>query len=526
MRFRFILVVAGLFLLAPPIGAGAGPDGERGNILRGLASQAGRVLGAASACPSIVQPRVKALADKIAEVIKNSAPGQDESNTFVELLNQSIANGARSIAAKQNNCTAAERQLADLESASAPIPQSSPLPIPPSSSLVMSAAQAAGAEANALPGLVRGVTSSEILFGLAAPFTGPAKELGQQMRLGIETAFHSANDDGGVNGRMLRLVSADDGYEPARTAEAVKQLYEKNQVFGFIGNVGTPTAMVSAPFALEHRMLFFGAFTGAGFLRRNPPDRYIFNYRASYAEETDAVVQYLVNRRRLAPDQIAVFAQQDSFGDAGFAGVAKAMRALRGGDGSDTLRIGYPRNTADVDAAVAQLKANKKPIKAIVMVATYRAAARFIEKTRDTYPGLIYSNVSFVGSTSLRDELMLLGPKYATGVIVTQAVPPLDGYSALVLQYKAALAQYFGSEAPDYVSLEGYIAAQVLIEALRRAGPQLDTEKTVDALENMSGLDIGVGVKVSFSRSEHQAVHKVWGTQLDEAGKYLSIELP
>jgi ABC-type branched-subunit amino acid transport system substrate-binding protein len=273
-------------------------------------------------------------------------------------------------------------------------------------------------------------------------------------------------------------------------------------------------------------MLFFGAFTGAGFLRRNPPDRYIFNYRASYAEETDAVVQYLVNRRRLAPDQIAVFAQQDSFGDAGFAGVAKAMRALRGGDGSDTLRIGYPRNTADVDAAVAQLKANKKPIKAIVMVATYRAAARFIEKTRDTYPGLIYSNVSFVGSTSLRDELMLLGPKYATGVIVTQAVPPLDGYSALVLQYKAALAQYFGSEAPDYVSLEGYIAAQVLIEALRRAGPQLDTEKTVDALENMSGLDIGVGVKVSFSRSEHQAVHKVWGTQLDEAGKYLSIELP
>ena len=525
MSFRFILVVAGLVLLVPPMGAGAGPDGERGNILRGLASQAGRVLGAASACPSIARPRVKALADKIAEVIKNSASGQDESNAFVELFNQSIANGARSIAAKQDSCTAAERQLAGLENASAPIPQSSSLPVPPGSSLIMSAAQAADAEGKA-PGLVRGVTSSEISFGMAAPFTGPAKELGQQMRLGIETAFRSANDDGGVNGRMLRLVSADDGYEPARTAEAVKQLYEKDQVFGFIGNVGTPTAMVSAPFALEHRMLFFGAFTGAGFLRRNPPDRYIFNYRASYAEETDAVVQYLINRRKLAPDQIAVFAQQDSFGDAGFAGVAKAMRALRGGDGSDTLRIGYPRNTADVDAAVAQLKANKKPIKAIVMVATYRAAARFIEKTRDTYPGLIYSNVSFVGSTSLRDELMLLGPKYAAGVIVTQAVPPLDGYSALVLQYKAALAQYFGSEAPDYVSLEGYIAAQVLIEALRRAGPQPDTEKTVDALENMSGLDIGVGVKVSFSRSEHQAVHKVWGTQLDEAGKYLPIELP
>ena len=223
--------------------------------------------------------------------------------------------------------------------------------------------------------------------------------------------------------------------------------------------------------------------------------------------------------------RIAVFAQQDSFGDAGFAGVAKAMRALRGGDGSDTLRIGYPRNTIDVDAAIAQLKANKKPIKAIVMVATYRAAARFIEKTRDTYPGLIYTNVSFVGSTSLRDELMLLGPKYAAGIIVTQTVPPLNSYSTLVLQYRAALAQYFGGEAPDYVSLEGYIAAQVLIEALRRAGPQLDTEKTVDALESMNSLDIGIGARISFSRSEHQAIHKVWGTVLDETGKYQPLDL-
>ncbi|MGO8951825.1 MAG: ABC transporter substrate-binding protein [Rhodomicrobium sp.] len=514
MSWRFILVVDALFLLVLPMAAGAGPDSERGNMLRGLASQAGRVLGAASACPSIAQPRVKALADKITEVIKNSAPSLDESNAVVEQLNQSIANGARSIAAKQNNCTAAGRQLAGLENASAPDTQSSAYVF-----------QAAGAEGKAPPDPVRGVTGSEIVFGMAAPFSGPARELGLQMRLGIETAFRSANDDGGTNGRMLRLVSVDDGYEPVRTAEAVKQLYEKDRVLGFIGNVGTPTAMVSAPFALEHRMLFFGAFTGAGILRRDPPDRYVFNYRASYAEETDAVVQYLVNRRKLAPDQIAVFAQQDSFGDAGFAGVAKAMRALRGGDGSDTLRIGYPRNTIDVDAAIAQLKANKKPIKAIVMVATYRAAARFIEKTRDTYPGLIYTNVSFVGSTSLRDELMLLGPKYAAGIIVTQTVPPLNSYSTLVLQYRAALAQYFGGEAPDYVSLEGYIAAQVLIEALRRAGPQLDTEKTVDALESMNSLDIGIGARISFSRSEHQAIHKVWGTVLDEAGKYQPLDL-
>src|SRR5258705_8428633 len=112
----------------------------------------------------------------------------------------------------------------------------------------------------------------------------------------------------------------------------MKQLYEKDQVFGIIGNVGTPTAAVALPYALKRRMLFFGAFTGANLLRRDPPDRYVFNYRASYAEETDAVVRYLVKIRRLRPDQIAVFAQQDSYGDAGFEGVAKALRALRSGN--------------------------------------------------------------------------------------------------------------------------------------------------------------------------------------------------
>jgi hypothetical protein len=144
------------------------------------------------------------------------------------------------------------------------------------------------------PPPVRGLTDNEIRLGISAPFTGSANELGNQTKLGIETAFNLINDAGGINGRQLRLVAADDGYEPRRTAETMKQLYENQQVFGFIGNVGTPTAAVAVPYALEHGMLFFGAFTGAELLRRTPPDRYVFNYRASYVEETDAVVHYLV----------------------------------------------------------------------------------------------------------------------------------------------------------------------------------------------------------------------------------------
>ena len=371
---------------------------------------------------------------------------------------------------------------------------------------------------------IRGMTDTEIRFGISAPFSGAAKELGNQMKLGIETAFSLANDAGGIDGRQVKLVLADDGYEPTRTANTMKQLFEQQQVFGFVGNVGTPTAVVALPYALQRHALFFGAFTGADLLRRDPPDRYVFNYRASYAEETEAAVNYLVKMRHLQPSQIAVFAQHDAFGDAGFAGVAKAMRGLRGDD-SGILRLDYERNTVDVDNAIASLRARKPPIKAVVMVATYRAAAKFIEKTRDSYPGLIYSNVSFVGSTALANELMLLGPRFANGVIVTQVVPAVDSYSTAILKYRTALAKYFPGEAPDYVSLEGYVDGTLLLEGLRRAGHKLDTESVVDAMESVRNFDIGLGTPINFSQSEHQASHKVWGTQLDDHGRYQPIDL-
>ncbi len=199
--------------------------------------------------------------------------------------------------------------------------------------------------------------------------------------------------------------------------------------------------------------------------------------------------------------------------------------ALLGVDDSAILRLGYKRNTVEVEEAINQLKQQKTQIRAVVMVATYRAAAKFIEKTRDAFPGLIYTNVSFVGSTQLADELMMLGPRFASGVIVTQVVPAVGGYSSAVLEYKTALNKYFPGEAPDYVSLEGYVAASVLIQALQKTGPQIETEKLIDTLENMRNLDLGLGTSLNFGRGEHQASHKVWGTAIDDKGKYQSLEL-
>jgi ABC-type branched-subunit amino acid transport system substrate-binding protein len=504
---------------------------DKANIVRDLAGRVGPILGSALACQDIARPRIQLIVDKFTAVIAEASTNDTERSDLTQLLDRNVANGRGAVTSGQTDCRQADRQLADLErSIAAPaLPAVIAPPAPaaaPSVASSFSAATAATAPTAPVPAgpAVRGVTDREIRFGIAAPFSGSSKELGRQMKLGIDTAFNRVNDAGGIEGRMLKLIAADDGFEPTRTADAMKQLYEKDQVFGMIGNVGTATAAVALPYALDRRMLFFGAFTGANVIRHDPPDRYVFNYRASYAEETDAAVRYFVKMRRIPPRQIAVFAQQDAGGDAGFAGVAKSFRSLGASD-SGILRLNYQRNTVDVDDAVNQLKAQKVPIKAVVMISAYRPAAKFIEKTRDLFPGLLYSNISFVGSTVLADELMLLGPRYAAGAIVTQVVPAVSGYSSIVLEYKNALAKYFPGEAADYVSLEGYVVANVLIEALKRTGQQLDTEKLIDVLENMRDLDLGLGAQLSFGRAEHQASHKIWGTALDETGKYQAIEL-
>src|SRR5207302_542699 len=168
---------------------------------------------------------------------------------------------------------------------------------------------------------------------------------------------------------------------------------------------------------------FFGPFTGAPLLRKDPPDRYVFNYRASYAEETNAIVRHLVDIRRIKSHDIAVFAQADSYGDAGFEGVARAMRRY-GRDPAKIMRLSYQRNTADVADAVNELsKQQHSHIRAVVCVATYKAAAKLIEKMRERGSEITFTNVSFVGSNALAEELAALGPRFAQGAIVTQVVP-------------------------------------------------------------------------------------------------------
>ncbi|MGJ4904907.1 ABC transporter substrate-binding protein [Bradyrhizobium sp. HKCCYLS2058] len=495
---------------------GAAP-GDSLAVVRDLGGRIGPAIGAALACSDIPRPRIQAIIGKFQAVIREASNNDGDRNELTRQFDRSIADGRAAVASGRQDCRRAELQFADIER-SIGAPAAGALRDP-----ALSVA-ATGVTSAVAASVVRGITERDITFGSVLPLSGANKESGRLLKVGIEAAFNRANEAGGVNGRMLRLAVADDGYDPNRTLDAMKQLYEKERVFGFVGSFGTATAAVAIPYSLERRMLFFSPYTGANVSRHDPPDRYVFNYRPSYSEEADALVHYLVKLRRVPPRQIALFAQDDSFGDAGFAGVAKAFRVLGLNDAA-ILRVNYTRNTVDVEPAINQLKAQKTPVRAVIMVATSRAAAKFIEKARDALPGVLFVNVSAVGASALANELMLLGPRYAAGVVVTQTVPAVSGYSSVVLDYKAALAKHFPGEPPDYTSLEGYIEASILVQALKQAGPQLDTERLIDTLESMRNIDLGLGASLNFGPAEHQASHKIWGTALDETGAYQPIEL-
>lgn len=367
------------------------------------------------------------------------------------------------------------------------------------------------------------VGASEILIGMSAPFSGFGKEYGRQLRVGLELSFAAVNEAGGVAGRKLRLVPMDDGFEVARTVTAVRDLVDRQKVFALTVH-GTSNVAAMLPYILEKQVLLFAPYSGASMLRRDPPDRYVFNYRPSFAEETSAVIGYLMKDRKVKLNEIAVFSQNDAFGEAGWEGVSKIMRKA-GRDPSSVVHVRYKHNTVDVGAAVETIRRNASQLRAVVMVAVEKPAAKFIERVRGAGVNLIFTNVSAVSASELAEELVADNPAYAEGIIVTQVVPLPSSQVPVAVRFREALRRYFPGESPDFISMEGYVAGSLLVEGLRRAGRMVNSESIIDALESIRGLDLGLGAPVSFGPSEHQASHQVWGTVLERNGQYRAVDL-
>jgi branched-chain amino acid transport system substrate-binding protein len=343
-----------------------------------------------------------------------------------------------------------------------------------------------------------GVTATEVLVGMSNAQSGPASALGKNLKAGAAAYFAKVNAAGGVHGRKVKLVSYDDGYEPDRAVAMTEKLINEDKVFTLFGYVGTPTSSAVLPLVSKAGIPYVAPFTGAELLR-TPVNRVVFNVRASYFDETEAMVERLT--RDLGVKKIGVFIQDDAYGNAGKAGVMRALvknNMTLAGEGK------YKRNTVEIDSALAALKqANPE---AVVMVGAYKACAAFVKQARAAGFRPRFLNVSFVGTSDFIKE----AGADAEGVYITQVMPsPDDAAVSLVKQYQADMKAAGNSET-DYTSLEGYVGAVVLVEALRKAGPTPTRPAFVDALEGLQA-DLG-GVKVEYSARSHQGLKGIFHT--------------
>lgn len=352
-----------------------------------------------------------------------------------------------------------------------------------------------------------GVTDNEIRVGQFAAQTGPAAELGKRMQLGILAHFNAVNAAGGVNGRKLTLVSRDDGYEPEKAALAAKALIEEDKVFALIGSVGTPTTLAAVPAINAAGIPLIGPFTGAQALRE-PFNRNLFHVRASYFDETERIVQHLST---VGIKKIAVFYQNDSYGKAGLEGV---MRALIKRNLKPAATVTVERNSIDVAAALAEII--KVSPEAVIQISAYKSCAALIKQAKAKSYGGQFFNVSFVGSKALADELGDSG----AGVTISQVVPfPYTPSSAIVREYQQRMSEA-GNKEFDFSSMEGFLAAKVFTEGLRKAGKNPSRESFVTALESLRDYNLS-GFTVNYSAKSHEGSRYTDLTIIGRGGKFV-----
>ncbi len=352
-----------------------------------------------------------------------------------------------------------------------------------------------------------GITSDKILLGQSVALTGPAAQLGIQMRNGVKAYLDHVNERGGVHGRKIELITLDDGYEPSRTVPNTKKLIEENKVFALIGYVGTPTSVPAIPVFTAAKVPFFGPFTGAEALRA-PFNRYIFHVRASYYDETDKIVEQVLS---IGGKSIAVFYQDDAYGQAGLKGVELAMTKR----GLKISALGtVERNTIKVENAVKTINAAKPD--AVVMISQYTSCAEFIRQMKKAGSGATFYNVSFVGSNALADAL----GKDGAGVAISQVMPFPWGKAVPVVKEYQQLSAKAGNKDFNFSAIEGFIAAKVFVEGLKRTGRNVTREGFIDALEKMQDVDVG-GFFVSYSPKSHTGSRFVDLTIIAREGKFL-----
>ena len=352
-----------------------------------------------------------------------------------------------------------------------------------------SIAAGAAAALGGFAGVVRAQGESSIVLGQSAPFSGPAAQLGIQFYQGAKLFLDQYNAQGGQ--RRVEIRFLDDGYEPERSVANTRKLIE-DDVFALFGYIGTPTSLAALPLAVKEKIPFIAPFTGAMGLRE-PFHKNVFHLRASYNDETALIVKQLTH---LGLKKIAVFHQNDSYGKAGLDGVTLALAQQ---DLKPVARATVERNSVDVAAAVKAIVPAMPD--AVVQISAYKSCAAFIREARKAGYGGTFYNVSFVGTQALADEL----GKEGAGVVVSQVVPsPYNPANTIAREFADTVRKSGGATKANFSSMEGYLAARVLVEGLRRAPGKVSREGLIAGLESIDRQSFG-GFEVSFSPRNHVA---------------------
>jgi len=343
----------------------------------------------------------------------------------------------------------------------------------------------------------------KVILGESCALSGPAKDLGTEMNLGAAAFFKTSPD--------VELKVKDDKYEPVQ-CEANTKAFLADKVTALFGYVGTPTAKVATPLAMEAKTIFFGAFTGAGFLSDAKANPYAFSLRASYDAETQAMVEHLV--LDLGIKEIGLFIQDDAYGEAGKSGVDKAVAKLAGQGVKVVAEGRYARNTLAVKDGADKITA--AGAKAVIMIGAYMPCAAAIKYWKKAGFQGPFLNVSFVGSAGLAESIK----SDSKNVVISQVVPlPWDKSVPVVAEYQKAM----GGKGIGFGTLEGYLAAKTLHMAIDKSAKPVTSETIKTALESMSTFDLG-GLPGSFGPTDHRGLKFTSLTKINPDGTFSVIK--
>src|SRR6476660_4839460 len=363
---------------------------------------------------------------------------------------------------------------------------------------------AAMAGAHAQPA---GVNASRILIGQSAPLTGANAELGNDIRNGALAYFRKVNEAGGVHGRKIELVSLDDANQVPKAEANTRKLVEEDGVFALFGYASATLSRPALPFVEKHKLPFLSPFTGADPMR--VLNRYVYNTRASYADELEKIVEHYST---FGTKRFAIVHYDDPVGRENLTAVERALK--KSSLVAAVVGAYKDRTKPDIEGVLKEVMKGQPEV--VIHTTLYKATADFIKSAQSAGFGAQMVSNSFPGASPLAKELGAQG----AGVAIAQVVPPPSKRSVPVVQeYQAAIERHLGRKEYSFTSLEAYIGAKVLVEALKRVGPKPTREGFMQALDSMRSFDTG-GYLVGFAPDNHNGSSFVELTVIGRDLKY------